>query len=140
MRRNITNRADRDEAARLLERWLSGTITNYEIDDAWPWNSEDAAVVDIGRETWRYYSDFPEQPLSTGSMSGERKAVLLRCVSFLHTNEPYLLPEGVGVTWGPLRKFFGRFLKREEIDLMSTERKLWWPFADELHYSRGRQE
>jgi hypothetical protein len=136
------DREDRDKAAALLRSWLDGTVTNFELDDQWPWHSADPGVVDIGKETWRYYDDFPEQTLSPHSLSDEQVAIIRRCLKFLDTNEPYLVlqaPAGSIPEGPPIRVLLSALARRKSpMELVVDERrKPWWPFSDaeQLHRS-----
>jgi hypothetical protein len=132
----------RNKAAILARRWFEGTITNYELDDQWPWTSYDRGVVDIGTETWRYYDDFPEQTLTPQSLSKEELEVLQRCLRFLESREPYLDPETDASAASARRGMLSRLSeqRRTMTVVVSDERRRWWPFADEAQYSRGARE
>lgn len=123
-------------AALLIRRWLKGTITNYELDDQWPWRSRDRGVVDVGKETWRYYNDFPEQTLSTRALTKEEIEVLHRCLRFLESSQPYLVPEIEPPKRSPLRTLFSRVSggKHNMTVVVDDQRKKWWPYADEVQY------
>jgi hypothetical protein len=139
MKHAAVDQSARRKAALLIRRWLEGSITNFEIDDSWPWECKDDGVVDIGKETWRYYDDFPEQTLSLKLLSGEEIHVLRRCLRFLESKEEYLVPEG-GVQGAHssrdlLSRLFGA--KRRIVVAVDDQRKKWWPFADETQYSKA---
>ncbi len=126
------DQAGRRKAALLIRNWLEGSITNYELDDKWPWSSLDKGVVDVGKEIWRYYDDFPERPLSTQELSKDETEVLQRCWRFLETQEPYLDPEAHAPSAIFGHRLWARLFRagRDMLVVVSDERRKWWPFAD----------
>lgn len=139
MNPSIVDIAGREKASLLLRRWLHGKITNYEVDDAWPWDSYDRGIVDIGKETWRYYDDFPEQVLSPQSLSQNELVVLHRCLRFLDSKEPYTPPEPELLKDKSLRTLL--FGKENSMTISTDEkRKKWWPFSDEAQSMKAAQK
>ena len=132
---------NRERAAVLIERWLKSSVTNWDFEDEWPDSSEDRAVVDIGRELWRLYSDSPERLLNVSDLSAEELALLRRCLAFLHSKEPY---EPVPYEEAAPRKanVFTELLavKKKPWEAMrlkiDSERQKWWPFANEVQWHK----
>ena len=135
---SISVRQDRAKAAALIGSWLDSNISNWQFDDAWPWESVDLAVVDIGRELWRYFSDLPELKLRLSDLNESEKAVIDRCVMFLNSDETY---EPVSYI-APPKGFIRRLLRLRKQSpefvqmIVAEDRKKWWPFANESQYNR----
>jgi hypothetical protein len=137
---SITSASDRKKAAHLVAQWLDGRITNYEIDDQWPWESEDFAVVDIGSELWTLFDDFPETRLNVSAMRPEDVGLLRRCLRFLESGEHYepVPREQRQETKGIVAKLLGFGQKcPEAMPLKIPEsRRNWWPFGDESQWQK----
>lgn len=138
---NSTPTSDREKAAALIAAWLEGQITNWDFEDEWPEKSVDPAVVDIGRELWHFYSDFPQRRLGVSKLSPDELAVLRRCVEFLRSSERYEpVPYEEAIPWKRtfLTKLFG--VKERPWETMrlkiDPERRKWWPFADEAQWRK----
>ncbi len=132
---------DREKAAKLVAQWCDGEITNWDLDDAWPYESQDRAVVDIGRELWCHYSDYPKARLKLSALSAAETQLLKRCLEFLKSTEEYEpVPYEEVVPWKPsvLTRLFG--VKERPWETMrlkvNTERQQWWPFADEAQWQK----
>ena len=133
---------DRAKAAQLIAQWLEARISNWDFDDAWPYESEDRAVVDIGRALWCFYSDSPEKRLEISNLDSEQLLVLKRCLAFLTSNEnyePVAYEERVPWKRGVLTSLLGiRERPWETLRLkVDPERQRWWPFADEAQCRRA---
>jgi hypothetical protein len=128
--------ADRKKAAELVKQWFDGSVTNYKIDDEWPYESKDRAVADIGKELWGHYSDSPEHELKPSYLSREEILLLKRCLAFLQSSERYTsVAYEEAVPWKPnlVTKLFGvKERPWETLRLnVPVERRDWWPFADQ---------
>jgi hypothetical protein len=136
---DVIAKGDREKAAALIARWLEGNVTNWDFEDEWPEQSDDRAVVDIGRALWRLYSDFPQRPLNASNLSANELAVLRKCLAFMQSGESYEpVPYEEAVPWKPnlLTRLFG--VKERPWETMrlkiDAERQKWWPFADEAQW------
>ena len=125
---------DRKRAALLVTQWLEGKITNHQIDDQWPWESGDPAVVDIGSALWTLFDDFPEIRLDVSGMGAEDVDLLRRCLRFLESGEHY---EPVARERHKARSIVAKMLGigrkcPETMPLKIPEsRRMWWPFLDQ---------
>lgn len=119
------NRADREIGAQLIERWFQGAITNYEFDDAWPWESPDKALSETGHELWCYFDDDVEHVLTISGLSTEQMDVVKRCYDFLKSDsiyqyEVYPKPKTL------LGKLKAPFTKQTV--QITDEERAYWPF------------
>ena len=76
----------RAKAAELLEAFLSGRLSNDELEAGWP-ESVDPALGEIRRAVWLTYDDEREQ---IGPSSDPE--LVRRCAAFMRTTEPYTWP------------------------------------------------
>jgi hypothetical protein len=137
-------RQDRERGANLITRWLGGSITTFEFDDNWPYESQDAGVVDIGRELWSHYIDNKEHLLNPADLSPDEVTLLKRCLGFLRSNADYVpVPYEEAMPWKPslLTKVFGpRERPWETLRLVvNPEREKWWPFKDSIQYDSAME-
>lgn len=65
---NSLNRADRNQLALLLRRYVAGRITNDELADA-PARSQDPAIQPIYGFAWRLYDDVSNHELKDDTLS-----------------------------------------------------------------------
>src|SRR5262245_51139648 len=89
------NRDKRAIARRILEGFVSGTVTNREIDEDFPTDRDDPALAAIWERVWFFWDDFRTHTLTEGGRPGEeeRRAVLKRCVAFLDSDLEYEWPK-----------------------------------------------
>lgn len=132
---------DREKAASLIARWLAGDVTNWVFEDEWPEDSEDPAVVDIGRKLWLLYSDYPNRLLQVSNLSTEEIALLNRCLSFVQSDEVYdTSPYEEAIPWKQnlLAKILGTNERPWETMRLKIDpaRQDWWPFRDEAQWRR----
>ena len=132
---------ERKKAADIISRWLDGELTNHQMDDDWPWKSEDLAVVHIGGELWTLFDDFPESRLDISDLNSDDVELLRRCLAFLESGEEYepVPREQSEKRKGMVAKLVG-FASRQVPEAsplnIPVARRQWWPFADEEQWRK----
>lgn len=84
---HMIDRAARDAAAHLTRQFRDGLLTNDELEDQWPYGSEDRAVRALASMLWRFYDDHRVHTLS--NLHPETLAELNRYAAFLDTDLSY---------------------------------------------------
>ena len=88
----MINRADRDQLALLLRRYVAGRITNDELADA-PARSQDPAIRPIYEFAWQLYDDVSNHRAEgRHSLSPEARRMVARWILFLHSDLEYRWP------------------------------------------------
>jgi hypothetical protein len=88
----MVDRIARDKTVQLLKALLADGITNYRLEDEWPDQSSDFAVMAVGEQLWFYYDDFPEKILTRASLGGDAIKMIERSLVFLMSNLDYQWP------------------------------------------------
>lgn len=89
----MIDRASRDRLAEALRRYVSGRITNDELDaveiDCW-----DRGVVAVKEMAWQLYDDLSVHYVGNGLPRHSRaRRELARWIVFLHSDEEYWWPD-----------------------------------------------
>lgn len=132
---NIDTEARR-KLAEILERYLLGKITNFQLEKLIP-KSGDRIISAIELSIWHYYDDFKEEVFCNTDISNEEISKIQRWILFLKTNEEYLWPSFPSPGEQPLPLgCFARFLKSEQKQhkFMSYADYSVWPFLDQETY------
>lgn len=122
----MLDKENRLKAARLIQEFRQGSITNYEFADAFP-RSNDKAIQAISSMLWFSYDDVREHRL-TGkrSLTAEGEMLVDRCILFLNTNLEYTGKTNFIDFLAPVKKLY-RWATRNREPLMSPH----WPFDSE---------
>lgn len=88
----MIDRSDRNKAISLLERALTGKITNWEFDDSWP-QSKDRALKSIEEYLWLFYNDNSKSRLNVTDQDPNNVELFKRCIAFLSSDLEYKWPE-----------------------------------------------
>ena len=128
---NMIDRHARDQAIDLIDKALSGGITNFKLDDLWP-TSEDKALSAIGARVWTTYNDGREYTLDRKQFDVETVEMFERCIQFLKTNMEYPWPAydfaGNGLSFWQ-RLFKGKQARQRELEHLSSNGDFTkWPF------------
>jgi len=133
----MIDRPARDVAAKLLEDFISGSISNYKYNQSFPTSKIDSALWPIYVNVWFCYSDVGEYTL-TGkrALSPEQRALCERSILFLRSNLEFQWPPPeFRLRYGLMRLLgFGRVLKQRESKEMSIGDLEVWPFLKRSEY------
>jgi hypothetical protein len=123
----MVDRESRNKAARLIDDFLSGRITNFTFQNEFP-RSKDKALHAINTRLWFAYSDLSEHRLDkTSHLNEYARATFNRCILFLGTDLEYNGPENFIDVFAIFKRLLNwiRRKKVEDIPLLS------WPFEDD---------
>ena len=89
----MIHRESRNHLALTLRQYVSGRVTNYELDSVevdW----RDRGAVAVQHATWFLYHD-THQHKATGRnrLNSTQRKEVARCILFLHSDKEYLWPE-----------------------------------------------
>lgn len=117
--------------AELLGKFLSGEISNMELDRAFPGASKDRFIHHAYEKTWAVQDDVVEMWVSRDkSLASEVRATLERCALFAQTDLPYEWPTLVQSIWTV-------FCFKTESGREGRDR-LVWPFYRRSDYENAR--
>jgi hypothetical protein len=89
----MVDKPSRERLALALRRYVSGLITNDQLDDVevdW----RDRGAVAVKERAWGLYDDmYVHRATDTQSISRELRREISRWIIFLHTDQEYLWPE-----------------------------------------------
>jgi hypothetical protein len=88
----MIDRSARDTAARLLEKFVSGEISNDEMMDSWP-ASRDIALGQIAYHLTSTTDDMKEYRFSAAEAPPELSELYTRTAHFLRSNYEYMWPQ-----------------------------------------------
>lgn len=119
----MLDKENRLKAARLIQEFRQGYITNYQFVDAFP-RSEDKAIQAISSMLWFSYDDVREHRL-TGkrALTAEGEMLIDRCILFLNTNLEYTGKTNFVDFLAPMKKLY-RWGTRNREPLIASH----WPF------------
>lgn len=83
----MIDRLARDAAAHLTRQFRDGLLTNDDLEDQWPYGSEDRALRAVASMLWRFYDDHRVHTLS--NLHPDTVAELNRYAAFLDTDLCY---------------------------------------------------
>ncbi|MDF2116046.1 hypothetical protein PY365_10705 [Roseiarcaceae bacterium H3SJ34-1] len=146
----MIDRAGRDKAAILVERYWTGQISSHELQSLWP-DSRDRGIIAVGDYLWLFSEDFiSRRPRDT--VIGKASAVsrMEACKNFLRSNEEYAWPHLATPPWGSttyprwlvfascgLLAIKGRFaeqrLHRYRSEMHAAGDGSAWPFLQQGH-------
>lgn len=138
----MIDREARDKAAEILRHFISGQITNFELEAEMP-TSDDPVISAIEDSVWLFYDDFSKHKMkSDWALPKEAKELMARWIMFLHTDEEYKWPAfphaGVRpLKHGWLARLLGKHL--EEKMFMGCGTYGVWPFFDESSYDIAKR-
>jgi len=125
--------------SRALARFAKGAITNFEyereFESQFPADTNDLAILRIRDKIACLYSDLNEHKLDGDrSPVAEVRAVIDRCILFLHTDLEYEWPER--------KTLVGRFLQvlnlgRHKTGVVFDDDFHFWPFIRETDYLKA---
>lgn len=135
----------RKAAASLVRDFLSGNITNDDLESGWPQASEDRALMAIKRTIWAFYSDITTH--SSDRLSASSRSFFDRCALFLESDFNYEWPgdrlyqeKGIpvlmviistGLLLPALMIQRRRYVEQEEFG-----ESVFWPFLTRDNYDR----
>lgn len=89
----MIDRQARDTAAKVLQAFMDGTISNVEYEDSLPRSKDDPALHAIHVQLWFYYSDLRQHKLiGKHTLSPEARALYERSVLFLKSDLEFQWP------------------------------------------------
>lgn len=125
--------------SRALARFAKGTITNFEyereFESQFPADTNDLAILRIRDKIACLYSDLNEHKLDGDrSPVAEVRAVIDRCILFLHTDLKY--------EWPKRKTLVDRFLQvlnlgRYKTGVVFDDDFHFWPFIRETDYLKA---
>jgi hypothetical protein len=125
--------------SRALARFAKGTITNFEyereFESQFPADTNDLAILRIRDKIACLYSDLNEHKLDGDrSPVAEVRAVIDRCILFLHTDLEY--------EWPKRKTLVDRFLQvlnlgRYKTGVVFDDDFHFWPFIRETDYLKA---
>ena len=128
-------------AAEAARHFVSGQITNFDLEDKMP-SSNDPAIWAVEDTIWCYYDDFKEHKINDHwSVPAEVKTMMARWVMFLYTNYEYRWPKarypGIRpIEYGFIGKLFNKHNKQKEF--LSAGDYSVWPFIDKESYEKAK--
>ncbi len=134
----------RKKLAEKLRQFVSGRFTNYQYEDMTPRRSPDRAIWAIQQRVWTVYDDLHEHKL-TGkwALTKEGKAIVSRCILFLHSNYEYEWPKH------PAENVLGAMLSLFSLGLIPKFfwNKKWiksgnskvWPFINQKSLDKAKR-
>jgi hypothetical protein len=89
----MVNRHKREIAMRMVEGFAAGTVTSRDMDGDFPSDKNDPALAGIWEQLWFFWDDLHNHTL-TGkhSPTPEARAMMDRCIAFLHSDLEYEWP------------------------------------------------
>ena len=135
----MIDRQARDAAAKILQAFMDGAVSNYKYEDSFPKSKDDPGLHAIHVELLFYYSDVRQHKLIGGNtLSPEARALYERCVLFLKSDLEFQWPPPqLKLRYGFLRLLgLGRALKRREEKEASIGEKQFWPFLNQDDYEK----
>ena len=89
----MVDRFSRDQLALLLRRYLGCRITNDELADEAPYNSEDPGIQPVYEYAWHLYDDLStHRAEGKHALSPEVRRMVTRWIVFLHGDHEYRWP------------------------------------------------
>jgi hypothetical protein len=83
----------RDTAAKLLQAFIDGTISNYKYDHGFPRSKSDPALRSVWANLWFYYSDIREHTLTgKDALTPGVRALYERSLLFLKSDLEFQWP------------------------------------------------
>lgn len=107
----------------MVEGFAAGTVTSREMDGDFPSDKNDRALAAIWRRLWFLWDDFHSHTL-TGkhSPTPEERAMMDRCIAFLHSDLEYEWPPYRGASFKLILLRAFRVRKRAaEVEKRETE-------------------
>jgi hypothetical protein len=141
----MVNRTKRDLARRLVEKFLSGKITNDDFVNEYPDpEKDDRAIAAIYDRLWGFWDDRQTHTVAgEHDLSPEGRAVFERCIAFLNSDLEYEWPP---LKWRSLLQTslrligLGRIADRRSDEWARKVRTIgkWevWPFIREEDLAR----
>ena len=80
------------EASKLLQSWIEGDVSNFELEDRWPTKKTDGALAAVAEHLWLLYDDFPKSYLNWSGLTQVQQALVRRCIEFLESDYTYKWP------------------------------------------------
>ncbi|GGY83770.1 hypothetical protein GCM10011613_30840 [Cellvibrio zantedeschiae] len=120
----------RKKAAEVTRRFIAGQFSNFEFENCFP-SSDDPALYAIEDTLWCFYDDFEEHTLK--SIPEETKALMMRWLLFLYSNEEYKWPKISSPGVRPIKyNFLGRLLNRhnKQHEFLTSGEIEFWPFIN----------
>ncbi|MGI9102122.1 MAG: hypothetical protein ACR2IF_06725 [Terriglobales bacterium] len=126
----------RRKAAQLLLNFYKGRITNDQMDDAWPRDASDPALMKVFWAKWGLYSDLREEHIRPKLRRSYPVAkVIHRCVVFLNSRLEY---EWYGWPYpGTWADRLVRQFSRKRRELYRAGNESVWPFYRAEDYKRA---
>jgi hypothetical protein len=140
----MVNKAKRQVARQLIERFAHGEITNRDFEDAFPLDKSDPALAEIYKRLWFFWDDYSTHRLTERyALTAEGRAVFGRCIAFLAQDLEYEWPpyRGASLTLIALRLLRLRKAserrERAELEKLKSFGNLEvWPFTREEDHMR----
>ncbi len=137
----MVNRDKRALARSLIQRFLSGEITNDEFNDDYPIDKADPALEAIYWNLWLYYSETHSYKLQGEHRLGaDGEQLFQRCVRFLASGLEYEWPryEWISLKYTLLRFVgLGRLIDRKFDEFKSRGDFDVWPFLRRGDYRKS---
>jgi hypothetical protein len=138
----------RQNAACLLDDWINGRITNYQLEDAWP-ESDDQALQSIAQQLWLHYDDLRPEKINVSNLTWPVRRLLVCIRRFLSSKYEYEWPPfnfqtGNVSFWrsflrevlpGPYQSAYQRNL--EQFERFADSR--YWPFRSRAQFASARK-
>lgn len=136
----MVNRHARDVAARALQEFTDGSLSNRDYERRFPKSKADPALWGIYSQLWFCYSDTSEHTM-TGkhALTDEGRAFIKRCLLFLKSDLEFQWPSPRLRLWYPVLRLigFGRVLNRQIEKQMSKGDADVWPFLKKTDYEEA---
>ena len=89
----MIDRKYRDKLAETLRHYVSGQITNDDLDDV-ATDSSDQGAIAVQEMTWCLYSDmYPHRAKGRHYLNKEARHIIARWIAFLYSEQEYQWPE-----------------------------------------------
>jgi len=89
----MIDRKHRDKLAETLRHYVSGQITNDELEDVTT-DSRDRGIIAVQEAAWCLYSDlYPHKAKGRHYLNKEVRSTIARWIAFLYSEQEYTWPE-----------------------------------------------